>query len=93
MLSIIFGCKLLGFSNYQLFKLFKVKDNKVLLTFGARNLLLDLSKNKVFKLPANELKKFQRFKFKKIYNKKILNNLALSKNLVKKVFPISFSDI
>ncbi len=93
MLSIIFGCKLLGFSNYQLFKLYKVKDNKVLLTLGARNLLLDLSKNKVSKLPANELKKIQRFKFEKIYNKKILNNLALSKNLVKKVFPISFSDI
>tara|TARA_B100000609_G_scaffold193261_1_gene184407 strand:- start:512 stop:1048 length:537 start_codon:yes stop_codon:yes gene_type:complete len=97
MLSIIFGCKLLGFSNYQLIKLNKNtgirKSQKFLLTMGAKSLLLDLSKKKAFKLSENELHKYQSFKFHMVYNKKILKNLVLSKNLVKRVFPISYSDI
>ena len=97
MLSIIFGCRLLGFSNYQLIKLnkkaAKSKSRKVLLSMGAKNLLLDLSKKKAFKLSANELHKYQSFKFHINYNKKILKNLVLSKNLVKKVSPIPYSDI
>ena len=93
MISMLFGCKLLGFSNYQLFKLNNIKSNKVLLTLENRNLLLDLSKNKVTKLSVNEVQKFQSFKVETIYDKKILRNLVLSKNLTKKVFPISYSDV
>lgn len=93
MISMLFGCKLLGFSNYQLFKLNNIKSNKVLLTLENRSLLLDLSKNKVTKLSVNEVQKFQSFKVETIYDKKILRNLVLSKNLTKKVFPISYSDV
>ncbi len=93
MVSMFFGCKLLGFSNYQLFKLNNMKVNKFLLTSGPQNLLLDLSKKKTTKLSANEVQKFQSFRFKTIYNKKILKNLVLSKTFIKKVFPISYSNV
>ena len=83
---LIFGCKLLGFSNYQIQKLNNIKANKVLLTLGRKNLLLDLSKKKVTKLSMHEVKKFQSFKFKTIYNKKIIKNLILSKKFYKKSF-------
>ncbi len=93
MISMLFGCKLLGFSNYQLFKFYKIKSKKVLLTLGNRNLLLNLSKNKVTKLSVNEVQKFQSFRLETIYNKKILKNLVMSKNFTKKVFPISYSNV
>ena len=93
MINMFFGCKLLGFSNYQVFKLNNIKANKALLTLGRKNLLLDLSKKKVTKLSLHEVHKFQSLKFKRIYNKKILKNLILSKNLTKKVFPISYSNV
>ena len=93
MIAMFFGCKLLGFSNYQLRKLNNIKANKALLTLGHKNLLLDLSKKKVIKLSAHEAKKHQSFKFQTIYNKKIIKNLVLSKNFIKKVFPISYSNV
>tara|TARA_B100000963_G_scaffold119108_1_gene103737 strand:- start:319 stop:843 length:525 start_codon:yes stop_codon:yes gene_type:complete len=93
MLSIIFKCKLLGFSNYELLKFNKRKAKKVLITIGSRNLVLDLWKKKANKLPLNEEKKFENLKFKTIYNKEILEKLTLSKNLSKKVFPISYSNV
>lgn len=93
MISMFFGCKLLGFSNYQFIRLNNIKTNKVLLTLGYKNLLLDLLKKKVNKLSVHEARKFQSLKIKTIYNKKILENLVLSKKLIKKVFPISYSNI
>jgi len=93
MIAMLFGCKLLGFSNYQLQKLNNIKVNKALLTLGRKNFLLDFSKKKVTKLSIHEVKKFQSFKFKTHYNKKIIKNLILSKNFIKKVFPISYSDV
>ena len=93
MIAMTLDCKLLGFSNYQLQKLNNIKANKALLTLGRKNLLLDLSKKKVTKLSMHEVKKFQSFKSKSIYNKKIIKNLILSKNFIKKVFPISYSNV
>ena len=93
MVSFLLGCKLLGFSNYQILKLNNIKANKVLLTLGRKKLLLDLSKKKVTKMSVNKVLKFQSFKFKTIHNKKILKNLVLSKNFIKKVFPISYSNV
>ena len=92
-LSLILGCKLLGFSNYQLFKLKKKKLSKVLLSLGTRNLLLDISTKKTKKLCDSEICKFKNYKYKICYNKKILKNLIMSKNFIKKVFPISYSDV
>ena len=93
MIAMFLDCKLLGFSNYQIQKLNNIKANKALLTLGRKNLLLDLSKKKVTKLSMHEVKKFQSFKSKTIYNKKIIKNLILSKNFIKKVFPISYSNV
>ena len=93
MIAMILDCKLLGFSNYLLHKLNNIKTDKVFLRSGRKNLLLDLSKKKVIKLSVNEVQKFPSFKFKTIYNKKILKNLVLSKNCIKKVFPISYSNV
>ena len=93
MIAMLLHCKLLGFSNYQIQKLNNIKANKALLTLGRKNLLLDLSKKKVTKLSMHEVKKFQSFKSKTIYNKKIIKNLILSKNFIKKVFPISYSNV
>ena len=93
MIAMILDCKLLGFSNYLLHKLNNIKTDKVFLRSGRKNLLLDLSKKKVIKLSVNEVQKFRSFKFKTIYNKKILKNLVLSKNCIKKVFPISYSNV
>ena len=93
MIAMLLDCKLLGFSNYQLQKLNNIKAKKALLTSGRKNLLLDLSKKKVTKLSMHEVKKFQSFKSKSIYNKKIIKNLILSKNFIKKVFPISYSNV
>ncbi len=93
MTAMFFGCKLLGFSNYQLIKLNNIKINKALLTLGYKNLLFDLSKKKVNKLSVHDARKFQSLKIKTIYNKKILKNLILSKKPIKKVFPISYSNI
>ena len=93
MITMFFGCKLLGFSNYQLQKLNNVKANKVLLKLGSKNLLLNVSKKKVVKLSEHEVQKHQSLKFRTIYNKKILKNLAMSKNPIKKVVPISYSNV
>ena len=93
MIVMFFGCKLLGFSNYQILKLNNIKAEKALLTLGRKNLLLDLSKKEVIILSVHEAQKFQSFKFKTIYNKKILKNLILSKNHIKKVVPISYSNV
>jgi len=93
MITMLFGCKLLGFSNYQILKLNNIKARKILLKLGGKNLLLNLSKKKVVKLSVNEAQKFQSSKFKTIYNKKILQNLVMSKNFTKKVVPISYSNV
>ena len=93
MLSLIFKCRLYGFSNYEVLKFNKKKTRKVLITIGSRNLLLDLSKKKANQLLLEEVKKFKNLKFKTHYNKEILEKLTLSKNLSKKVFPISYSDV
>ena len=37
MISMLFSCKLLGFSNYQILKLNNIKANKALLTLGVKN--------------------------------------------------------
>lgn len=92
-LSLILGCKLLGFSNYQLLRFNTKKLTKALLSTGTRNLLLDISLKKTKKLYDNEISKFKNYKYKISYNKKILKNLIMSKNLEKKVFPISYSDV
>lgn len=93
MISLIFNCKLLGFSNFQLLNLNNIKLKKVLLTFKNKNLLLDLLKKRVVKLSVHEAEKFRTFKCKTVYNKKIIKNLVLSKNFIKKVFPISYSNV
>ena len=93
MITMFFGCNLLGFSNYHLLKLNNIKTNTVLLKLGRKNLLLNLSKKKAIKLSVHEVQKFQNFKFKTLYNQKILKNLVLSKNFTKKVVPISYSNI
>tara|TARA_B100001093_G_C26393811_1_gene828245 strand:- start:154 stop:678 length:525 start_codon:yes stop_codon:yes gene_type:complete len=93
MLSLILGCKLSGFSNYQLFKLKKKKLTKALLSLGTRNLLLDISTKTAKKLCDSEISKFKSYRYKISYNKKILKNLIMSKNFVKRVFPISYSDV
>ena len=41
-LSLILGCKLLGFSNYQLFKFNKKKTSKALQSPGTRKLLIEI---------------------------------------------------
>jgi tRNA A37 threonylcarbamoyladenosine modification protein TsaB len=92
-LSLILGCKLLGFSNYQLFKFNKKKTSKALLSLGTRKLLLDISMKKAKRLCDSEISKFKNYKYKISYNKKILKNLIMSKNFVKKVFPISYSNV
>ena len=92
-LSLIFNCKLQGFSNYQLLKLKKEKAKKVLLTIGKKKLLLDLSKKSAKKLLPIEEQKFHKFRSKIIYNREILHKLALSKKYSKKVFPISYSNV
>ena len=93
MITMFFGCNLLGFSNYHLLKLNNIKTNTVLLKLGRKNLLLNLSKKKATKLSVHEVQKFQNFKFKTLYNQKILKNLVLSKNFTKKVVPISYSNV
>ena len=93
MITMFFGCNLLGFSNYHLLKLNNIKTNTVLLKLGRKNLLLNLSKKKATKLSVHEVQKFQGFKFKTLYNQKILKNLVLSKNFTKKVVPISYSNV
>ena len=92
-ISLIFGCKIVGFSNYQLAKLKKITGDKVILTLQGRILLLDTSKKKVTKISLSELKKSHYTNFKFSYNKKILKKLTLSINHIKKVFPISYSDV
>ena len=49
MITMFFGCNLLGFSNYHLLKLNNIKTNTVLLKLGRKNLLLNLSKKKAIK--------------------------------------------
>ena len=58
-----------------------------------RKLLLDLSKRKIKKLTESEVIKFKKLIFKIKYDKKVLENLVLTKEFEKKVFPISYSDI
>ena len=61
MITMFFGCKLLGFSNYQLLKLNNIKTNTVIVKIRSKNLLLNLSKKKATKLSVNEVQKFQSF--------------------------------
>ena len=48
---------------------------------------------KAKRLCDSEISKFKKYKYKISYNKKILKNLIMSKNFVKKVFPISYSNV
>ena len=92
-LSLITGCSIIGFSNYELLKNIKKKANRALLSTSSKNILLDLYKKKVKKIEASEISKFQFLKIKINYNVKILEKLILSNKFEKKVFPISYSDI
>jgi tRNA A37 threonylcarbamoyladenosine modification protein TsaB len=92
-LSLLIGCSINGYSNYELLKNFKKINNEVLLFISGKNILLNMSKKKVKKLETNDVSKFQFLKTKIKYNKKILEKLILSKKFEKKVFPISYSDI
>ena len=86
MLSLFFGCSLMGFSHYQILRLNNKKVRKALITLGDKTLLLDLLKKSVKKVSKVEISKFRYPKYKIVYNKEILKNLVLSNNFKKKSF-------
>ncbi len=92
-ISLIFGCNIFGYSNFDLLKLNKYKKKKALLIFKKKKIFLDIKKKKVLRLSSTSQFEIKKNKVNINYSYKLLKNLVLLNNFTKKVVPISFSSI
>ena len=89
-ISLVFGCKLLAFNNFDLLNVKKYKKTKALILLKNQSILLDIKRKKIKKIKIEDLGKFKNYKFNLQMNIRDLKSLLLKNKFIKKVVPISF---
>lgn len=93
MLSFVFKCTLLSYSNFNLLSIKKYKKTKALINLKNKNILLDLYKKKVKRIENKNIQKLKKFRIDVRYKNNDLKNLVLFNKFSKKLVPISYSAI
>ena len=89
-ISLVFGCKLLAFNNFDLLNVKKYKKTKVLISIKNQNILLNVKKKNINKIKKEDLAKFKNYKSNLELNIKDIKSLLLKNRFAKKIVPISF---
>ena len=89
-ISLVFGCKLLAFNNFDLLNVKKYKKTKVLISFKNQNILLNIKNKNINKIKKENLGKFINYKSNLELNIKDIKSLLLKNRFAKKIVPISF---
>ena len=90
-LKILFGCRVIGTSNFNIFQLRKNIRGKVLYKARNYNLLLNMKNRKVQKIAASDLKKYNKYYVKKNFLISDIENLLQNRKFIKKIVPIHLS--
>ena len=90
-LKILFGCEVVGTSFFKIYNLRKAKKQKILIKVRKHNILLDLMKNKSFKISDIHLKKYTNFAGKSNLLSSDVTNLLKNNVFLKKIVPITVS--
>jgi tRNA A37 threonylcarbamoyladenosine modification protein TsaB len=91
MLKILFGCRIIGTSYFNIFQLRKKIRGTVLYKVRNYNLLLNLRSRKVQKIATSDLKKYNKYYVKKNFLISDIENLLQNKKFIKKIVPIHIS--
>ena len=89
-ISLIFGCKLLAFNNFDLLNVKKYKKTKALISLKNQNILLNVKNKNINKIKKEDLLKFKNYKSNLELSIKDIKSLFLKKRFAKKIVPISF---
>lgn len=89
-ISLVFGCKLLAFNNFDLFNVKKHKKTKALISLKNQNILLNIKNKNIIKIKKEDLVKFKNYKSNLELNIKDIKSLLLKNRFAKKIVPISF---
>ena len=89
-ISLIFGCKLLAFNNFDLLNVKKYKKTKALISLKNQNILLNVKNKNINKIKKEDLAKFKNYKSNLELNIKDVKSLLLKNRFAKKIVPISF---
>ena len=91
MLKILFGCRIIGTSFFNIFQLRKKIRGTVLYKVRNYNLLLNIKDRTVQKIAASDLKKYKKYSVKKNFLISDIKNLLQNKKFIKKIVPIHLS--
>ena len=91
MLEILFGCRVIGTSYFNIFQLRKKIRGKVLYKARNYNLLLNIKNRKVQKIAASDLKKYNKYNVKNNFLISDIENLLKNNKFIKKIVPIHLS--
>ena len=89
-ISLVFGCKLLAFNNFDLLNVKKYKKTKALISLKNQNILLNVKNKNINKIKKEDLVKFKDYKSNLELNIKNIKSLLLKNRFAKKIVPISF---
>jgi tRNA A37 threonylcarbamoyladenosine modification protein TsaB len=89
-ISLVFGCKLLAFNNFDLLNAKKYKKTKALISLKNQNILLNVKNKNINKIKKEDLAKFKNYKSNLELNIKDIKSLLLKNRFAKKIVPISF---
>ena len=89
-ISLVFGCKLLAFNNFDLLNAKKYKKIKALISLKNQNILLNVKNKNINKIKKEDLAKFKNYKSNLELNIKDVKSLLLKNRFAKKIVPISF---
>ena len=89
-ISLVFGCKLLAFNNFDLLNVKKYKKAKALIALKNQNILLNMKNKNITKIKTEHLGKFKNYKSNLELNIKDLKFLLSKNRFAKKIVPISF---
>jgi len=89
-ISLVFGCKLLAFNNFDLLNVKKYKKTKALISLKNQNILLNVKNKNINKIKKEDLVKFKNYKINLELNIKDIKSLLSNNRFAKKIVPISF---
>ena len=93
MISLIYQCNLLSFTNFELLIAKKYKKKKAVILLKNKNILIDLYNRKSVKLSKIRSIVGDRYKIDLSFDKEDVKSLILLNKFSKKIVPISYSTI
>ena len=89
-ISLIYKCKLFGYTNFNLLDVKKYTKSKAQLSFKSQNILLDLKKRNLKKIMLQDLTKYKKFNINLKCGVKDIKFLLLNNKFTNKIVPISY---